>query len=102
MFRQTRKTAPLAVLAITAFLVSEAAGAPEAVAQDVPRAQAPADDRSYLPPWMQPQASGTGQASMQSQYLNALDDPALKQKAQSQQQQKPRRRRSSTFGDFFW
>ena len=101
MFRQTRTTAPLAVLAITAFLVSEAASAPEAVAQDVPRAQAPADDRSYLPPWMQPQASGTGQASMQSQYLNALDDPALKQKAQGQQ--KPvRKRRSSTFGDFFW
>ena len=100
-FAKQERRRPWPFLPYPRFWFPRPPGAPEAVAQDVPRAQAPADDRSYLPPWMQPQASGTGQASMQSQYLNALDDPALKQKAQSQQQ-KPRKRRSSTFGDFFW
>ncbi len=95
MYRCTRMTAPLAILALSAFLVSGAA------AQDVPGAQAPADDRSYLPPWMRPQANA-GPVTMQSQYLNALDDPALKQKAAQQPPQKPRRRRGSPFDIFSW
>jgi hypothetical protein len=50
---------------------------------------------------MQPQANA-GQASLQSQYLNAIDDPALKQKAQGPQPpQKPRKRHSSPFDMFF-
>ncbi len=97
MVHHTGKRTPLAVLALAAALASQAAGASEGLAQEAPKAQAQADDHSYLPPWMQPQANA-GQASMQSQYLNALDDPALKQKAQAQ---KPRRRRSP-FSDFFW
>ncbi len=103
MFRHTRKTAPLALLALTVLLVSKAAAAPEGAAQDVPPAQAQAqdDDHSYLPPWMRPQA-GAGPSTMQSQYLNALDDPALKQKAPAQRPpQRPRKRRSP-FEDFFW
>jgi hypothetical protein len=100
-------SAPLAALAVTGLLVSQAVGAPEGMAQEAPRAQSPAqtDDHSYLPPWMQPKANAAPTPGMQSQYLNALDDPALKQKAlaQQQQQQKPvRRRHSSPFSDFFW
>jgi hypothetical protein len=85
MYRCTRMTAPIAVLALSAFLASGAA------AQDVPRAQTSADDRSYLPPWMRQQAK-TGPVTMQSQYLSAIDDPALKQKATQQPPQKQRRR----------
>ncbi len=101
MFHRTRKTAPLAILALAALLVSEAAGAPEGTGRDVPQAQASDGDHSYLPPWMQPQAGG-GKTSMQSQYLNALDDPALKQKTQgTQPPQKPRKRHGSVFDMFF-
>ena len=95
MYHRIRMTAPLAILALSALLVSGAA------AQDVPRAQTPADDRSYLPPWMRPQANA-GPVTMQSQYLSAIDDPALKQKAQAQQQPQKQRRRRSPFDIFSW
>ncbi|MGO9483856.1 MAG: hypothetical protein ACLPX9_04630 [Rhodomicrobium sp.] len=99
MFRHTCKRTPLAVLSLAALLGSEATAAPEGAPQDAPpppaQVQAQADDHSYLPPWMRPQA-GTGPATPQSQYLNALDDPALKQKPPQ------RRRRRSTFDEFFW
>jgi hypothetical protein len=97
MVHRMRTAALLAILALGALRVGDGASA----ANDVPRAQAPADDHSYLPPWMQPQANA-GQTSLQSQYLNAIDDPALKQKAQGQQPpQKPRKRHSSPFDMFF-
>ncbi len=63
--------------------------------QETQPAQAQSDDHSYLPPWMQPQASGASAAppSLEAQYLNALDDPAAKQKAAGQ---RPQRHRSNT------
>ena len=101
MVHRMRTAALLTILALGALLVGDGASAAESAANDVPRAQAPADDHSYLPPWMQPQANA-GQASLQSQYLNAIDDPALKQKAQGPQPpQKPRKRHSSPFDIFF-
>ncbi len=108
--RPITKTARAAVLALATASVSLTAAAPQSFAQEAPQAKpaAPAEDHAYLPPWMQPQANAASQGTMQSQYLNALDDPALKQKAQAQAQAQkaPRRRRSSgsgnPFSDFLW
>lgn len=96
MYRRIRMTAPIAVLALSTLLACGAA------AQDAPRAKTPPpDDHSYLPPWMRPQANARP-ASRQSQYLSAIDDPALRQQAQAQPPPyKPRRRRGNLLERLF-
>ncbi len=93
MLHRTKAAAMPAILAATLLLAPLAAAAPEGAAPEAPPAQAQPDDHSYLPPWMQPQANAAP-AGVEAQYLNALDDPALKQKAQGQRP--PRRRQSDS------
>ena len=90
MLHRTKTAAMPAILAAALLLPPLAIAAPEGAAPEAPQAQVQPDDHSYLPPWMEPQANA-GPAGIEAQYLNALDDPALKQKTQAQ---KPQRRHS--------
>ncbi len=100
MLQRTNATALPALLAVALLLSPAAIAAPESPAQETPPAQVQPDDHSYLPPWMQPQASGASaaQPTLEAQYLNALGDPIAKP---NPPQRPPQKRRSNAWFGIF-